>query len=426
MFLFSLNRNFAQDSEQSMLTCRIHVVALPYYEAGGCLSEFLAEARGRAMTLRPDPTNEVDMNAICAYDWQGRHVGYVASHDLLEAWQTLRGSGRRSLRGCVCEVNVEHKCVVFECSVETMGMVENMFPQAPFLKWTYTGPVLKPTQEMVTLEYMIDEISERLDEHEGWSESERGDFVALTMRFCKLSKFDLSGEMSDFRRSLCLRLIGLKDVALLPLVEELKMSYGRSGRESHGGEVLDYWMGVLSESKMVRALLVHRQEYDLEKLRVQLEAFPEMMYQEWLEDRERFVLKLLYMHIPREILWKLVSGIAFYEAITARDKAHEEEVKAASKEVSQSPIYLSSAKGQKIDLIRTLNVMYELGRFKGKDGAKLTKKEYFTTMGNTMNVDLSDYDKDLSRSMSDSTKLEKHTRVFDEMKEKMIEIWNSK
>ena len=405
---------------------KIHIVALPYYEAGKCLDEFFAEAQGRAMTLRPDPANDVDANAICAYDWQGRHVGYVASHDQIEAWKTLRGSGRRSLRGSIVEVNSEHKCVVFECHVETIGMVENLYPQASYLEWTYTGPILKPTQEMVTMEYMIDEISERLDERDGWDESEKRDFVALTTRFCRLSKFDLSGEMSDYRRSLCLRLMESKDNALLPLVEELKMAYGRSGRESHGGEVLNFWMHVLSEVNIVRSLLVHRQEYDEGDIHVQLEQFPQMMYQEWLENRERFVLKLLYMHIPREVLWKFISGIAFYEAMTARDKACEENLKDVSSEVAESPIHLNTSKGQKIDLIRILNVMYEQGRFNGKDGAKLTKKEFFTTMGRTLNIDLSDYDKDLSRSMSDSTKLEKHTRVFDEMKQKMIEIWNSK
>ena len=56
--------------------CRIHIVALPYYDVGGCLDEFLAKAQGRAMTLRPDPANEFDVHAVCAYDWQGRHVGY--------------------------------------------------------------------------------------------------------------------------------------------------------------------------------------------------------------------------------------------------------------------------------------------------------------------------------------------------------------
>ena len=40
-----LNRNFAQESEQSMLTSRIHIVALPNYEEDGDLSDSLAAAR---------------------------------------------------------------------------------------------------------------------------------------------------------------------------------------------------------------------------------------------------------------------------------------------------------------------------------------------------------------------------------------------
>ena len=402
-------------------------MALPYYEASTCLGEFLAEAMGRAMTLRPEPTNEMDVNAVCAYDWQGRHVGYVSQHDQLEAFQALRGSGRRSLRGCVCEVIAEHKCIVFECCVESLGTTEDLYPQAPFHEWTYSGPVLKPTQVMVTLDYMMDEICERLDERGNWSAEERDDFVALTMRFCRLSKYDLSSEMSDYRRQLCLRLMETNINELQPLVKELKMAYGRTGRESHGGEVLDYWMCVLSDPKMVLPLLVHRQEYDLERIHAQLELFPEAMYQEWLENRERFITKLLYMHIPRAVLWRLVSGIAFYEAMMARNRAiSEAETEAEAECAAESPVYLSPHKGQKIDAIRVLNVMYEQGRFTGKDGQKLRKKEFFTAIGQALHVDLSDYDKDLSRSLSDSTSLEKHLRVFKDMEQKMKEIWNSK
>ena len=411
---------------KAMLTSILRIVALPYYEAGGCLGEFLAEAQGRSMTLRPEPTNDFDANAIRAYDWRGRHVGYVASHDLQEAWQTLRGSGRHSLRGRISEVNAEHKCLVFECQVETLGDVEELYPSAQVMEWTYNGPTLKPTQEMVTLDYMMDEIIERMDERESWSNAELDDFVALCMRFCGLSKYDLSGEMSDYRRRLCLRLMAMKDDAFLPIVEELKMAYGRTGRGAHGGDVLDYWMRALSEPKAVKSLLVHRHEYDIEIIHEQLELFPESMFQEWLENRERFVSKLLYMHIPRKVLWEFVSGIAFYEAVTIRRELEMAAVQAADTEPMESPVYLSSAKGQKIDMIRTLNVMYELGRFVGKDGSRLIKKDYFKAMGKAMNEDLSDYDKHLSRSMSDSTKLEKHLKTFDEMKQKMIDIWNSK
>ena len=276
------------------------------------------------------------------------------------------------------------------------------------------------------MEYMMDEISERLDEYGRWDEAERVDFVKLATRFSALSKYDLSGEMSDYRRRLCLRLMETNDETFMLLIEELKMAYGRTGRESQGGEVLDYWMRMLSDSKVVRSLLVHRHEYDIESIREQLEMFPKSMYQEWLENRERFVTKLLYMHIPRPVLWQFVSGIAFYEAVTARMALETAAAQVANGESVESPVFLSGAKGQKIDMIRTLNVMYEQGRFNGKDGTKLKKKDYFKAMGKAMNVDLSDYDKDLSRSMSDSTKLEKHLKTFEDMKEKMTEIWNSK
>ena len=135
-----------------MQIIRIHIVALPYYDVSECLDEFLAEAQGRVMTLRPDPANDYDVNAVCAYDWQGRHVGYVASHDLKETWQTLRGSGRKSLRGHVVEVNSVHKCVVFECHVETLGEVGELYPMASYQAWKYTGPMLKLTAEMASLD----------------------------------------------------------------------------------------------------------------------------------------------------------------------------------------------------------------------------------------------------------------------------------
>lgn len=411
-----------------MQGCNLHIVGLPYYEVGECLGEFFAEAVGRGMTLRPEPTNDFDANAICAYDWQGRHVGYVAGHDLLRAWRAFRGSGRRSLRGRIVEKAEDHKCVVFECQVEALAEEVELYPAGPFLNWKYSGPVLKPTKEMVRLEYMMDEVTERLDEYEHWSETERDDFMLLARRFCNLSKYDLSGDMDSYRRRLYLQLLSLKDKGFIALTEDLRMAFGRTGRESHGGDVLSYWTDVLSIRGMVRSLLVVRREYDINKVREQLEAFPESMFQVWLENRERFVSKLFYLHVPRHVLWQFVSGIAFYEALRSRDEQAPaepplDEGRAAE---AESPVYLSAARGQKIDIIRVLDVLYEQGKFHGKDGLKLTKKEYFEAMGRAIHVNLSDYDKDLSRSLSDSTAMEKHLKVFEEMRQKMIEIFNSK
>ncbi len=91
-----------------------------------------------------------------------------------------------------------------------------------------------------------------------------------------------------------------------------------------------------------------------------------------------------------------------------------------------SPVYLAKEpRGFKIDLIRVVNVLYMLGFFTGKNGAKVTKKEVFTAIGKALNIDLSTYDSDLSRSLSDNTALEKHLSIFDRMRQKMVEVFNN-
>lgn len=89
-------------------------------------------------------------------------------------------------------------------------------------------------------------------------------------------------------------------------------------------------------------------------------------------------------------------------------------------------VYLNPKRGTKIDLIRVVNVLYELGFFTDAQGNSISKKEVFTTLGRFINVNLEDYDKDLSRALNDSTALDKHLKVFDRMREKMEEIFNSK
>ena len=91
-----------------------------------------------------------------------------------------------------------------------------------------------------------------------------------------------------------------------------------------------------------------------------------------------------------------------------------------------SPVYLAKEpRGFKIDLIRVVNVLYMLGFFTGKNGAKVTKKEVFTAIGKALNIDLSTYDSDLSRSLSHNTALEKHLSIFDRMRQKMVEVFNN-
>ena len=79
-----------------------------------------------------------------------------------------------------------------------------------------------------------------------------------------------------------------------------------------------------------------------------------------------------------------------------------------------------------LDFTRVLNAMYEKGFFKDEQQNKISKKEVFETFGECLNMDLSKFQNDLSRSLTDSTALEKHLKVFEDLKDKMEEIFNSR
>ena len=73
-----------------------------------------------------------------------------------------------------------------------------------------------------------------------------------------------------------------------------------------------------------------------------------------------------------------------------------------------------------------MNAWYECGKVVDFNGAKPTKKEFFTWVGKLFNIDLTTYDKDLSNSMNSSVAYDKQIRIFEELKEKHENIYNSK
>lgn len=91
-----------------------------------------------------------------------------------------------------------------------------------------------------------------------------------------------------------------------------------------------------------------------------------------------------------------------------------------------SPLHLAAQRGTKIDLIRVMNAWHECGKVVDANGAKPTKKEFFKWVGKLFNVDLANYDNDLSTSMASGTAYDCQVRIFDELKGKHQEIYNSK
>lgn len=88
------------------------------------------------------------------------------------------------------------------------------------------------------------------------------------------------------------------------------------------------------------------------------------------------------------------------------------------KRTESKPVFKLSEKknGAKINLIRVLNALYELGLIDKTDGQTPTKQEFMATFGNFLGVDLSKYHTNLSQALQNQP-LEVNLKVFEDMKE---------
>ena len=92
----------------------------------------------------------------------------------------------------------------------------------------------------------------------------------------------------------------------------------------------------------------------------------------------------------------------------------------------KSTIRINEKKFAKIDLIRIINAMYDIGFFASTEGKKKIKGQCMVTIGNALNVDLGDYSNDLSSSMQDGFKIDKHLEIFKLMAEAMEDYFNNR
>lgn len=395
------------------------------------------------VSLFAEPTNLFNPDCIMAFS-RGKRIGRVADECVGEVKSLLAQSEDPILFARVEDVTIKehgHLTVVVEAEKLT-----NILPlQSSAIEWDMwlrdDMMRLSPHQQVLAEKeayYMLK--SQLMTNVDGADITDLKIYLGLWMEG---SCHDLSRETREARTQFIAQLEKAQNKEVRLLNEPLKQQRtSMCGRMALIERTSEWWTERLESEEMKRLWtqwwLVNEGRLwgglrDVDEL---LRQLPGQLYND-IGKRDVVLSRLYYMQTPRKTLDAILTLLMLRE-LTCRQLGIEMKpmieseygcdkvVEECDEPQAESPIYLSTAKGQKIDLIRVLNVMFEQGRFKGKDGAKLTKKDFFTEMGHTLHVDLSDYDKDLSRSMSDSTKLEKHTKPFEDMKQKMIDIWNSK
>ena len=89
-----------------------------------------------------------------------------------------------------------------------------------------------------------------------------------------------------------------------------------------------------------------------------------------------------------------------------------------------SKLYLNPEKGRKLNMIRIILVLWDMGYFVDEHGRKAKKKDAYENFGSLLNTDFTHFNSDISASLADGSSMDKHIRVFEEMLEKMKQIFN--
>lgn len=423
------------------------------------------QARLPLVVLRLDEQNHYDSQAVVVLE-HGRQIAYLSADD---AHRCVAEFGERLRVGIpvrVKEVSVE-KHGVFRVERPKMkgaasfsaSSVPAAFSLPAALDWSgwmEPAALALPAafrQRIESLELIIDFCLGEMeaDEEDGASSSEA---VLCEYLECWLDEvsFDVSREAHERMLRYRQLLEASGKVKLMEMAERMEKALVKGGCIEVTRKRCEMWKqmmedeGVKEDFEHLMAFSTDAPQVMLADTEMKVRQLPGRLY-DFIADDAKFLTHLRYLMPPLDALRNIlsyrllrallckklgVSDAACQAAGNTGSSASSSSVSSASASEKEeergggSSVYLSPVRGKKIDFIRVVNVLYELGLFTDKDGVRCTKKEAFLAFGKAVNLDLSNYNKDLSRALNDTTTRERQLQIFKDMRLKMAEIYNDK
>lgn len=376
------------------------------FEADGTLKRKFV---GRHLTLRRDEGNPV--TSVVSASSDGMRWGNVCDDEKELPLAVMENNHQSSMDAVI--MGGDAHCRLIQVSVSMAGMppcrsAADTNPLAEWeRRWTKLPVMEEPIDEVKHLRKALDSLEDKLCE--GLCSREDVSEVIRWMRY------DLSVDSHRRECKLAQRLAGKHTDESMLLTGAI---VGMGGADS-----LKWWaeegLKTIERSQQVQTMMRLYAYTPREMVEQALQELPGHYFRKFQINPVRMIARLYYRRLPYATLNKVLSAIVFLRLCP-------HETPSLDSTETANNVHLSDQRGTRIDIIRVLNTLYELGYFVGPNGSKLMKKDFFNAMGQALNMDFSHYYQDLSRSLSDSTALDKHLAVFDKMREKMIEIFNSK
>ena len=432
------------------------------------------QARLPLVVLRLDEQNHYDSQAVVVLE-HGRQIAYLAADD---AHQCVAEYGERLRVGIpvrVTEVSVEKHGVfwVEKPKMKGASSASSAFSSPAALDWSgwmEPAALALPAafrQRIESLELIIDFCLGEIeaDEEGGDSSSE-----AMLCEYLGCWLEEVSFDVSREAHERVLRYRQLLEASgrpkLMEMAEKMDRALVKGGCIEVTRKRCEMWQqmmedeGVKEDFDHLMAFSTSVPQVMLADTEMKVRQLPGRLY-DFIADDAKFLSHLRYLMPPlcalrnilsyrllRKLLCKKlgVSDAAcraagntdfsgpFSGSFSVSPSGSSVSPSSSSVSVSEngeekgagSSVYLSPVRGKKIDFIRVVNVLYELGLFTDKDGVRCTKKEAFRAFGRAVNLDLSNYNKDLSRALNDTTTRERQLQIFKDMRQKMAEIYQDK
>jgi hypothetical protein len=151
----------------------------------------------------------------------------------------------------------------------------------------------------------------------------------------------------------------------------------------------------------------------------------------WLQNIDSFTALREFCRSHKQDLSKVIQKVAEYEAILLvwpETNKNDENTETTTPNISQNNhqvFRLNEKIISKIDFIRIVNALYELRAFTKSDDTYPTKQETMKLFGKILGIDLSNYDKDLSKALINS-KVEANIEIFKKMESMTTSICMNK
>lgn len=412
------------------------------------------QARLPLVVLRLDEQNHYDSQAVVVLE-HGRQIAYLAADDAHRCVAEFGGMLQVGIPVRVKEVSVE-KHGVFRVEKPKMKGVASLPAALDWTGWMEPAALALPAafrQRIESLELIIDFcLGEMEADEEGGASSSEAVLCEYLECWLEEVSFDVSWEAHERMLRYRQLLEASGRPKLMEMAERMEKALVKGGCIEVTRKRCEMWKqmmedeGVKEDFEHLMAFSTDAPQVMLADTEMKVRQLPGRLY-DFIADDAKFLTHLRYLMPPLDALrnilsYRLLRGLlckklgvsdaACRAAGNTGSSASSSSVSSASASEKEeekgggSSVYLSPVRGKKIDFIRVVNVLYELGLFTDKDGVRCTKKEAFLAFGKAVNLDLSNYNKDLSRALNDTTTRERQLQIFKDMRLKMAEIYNDK